>query len=113
MRVHQNDCDKDTGNPIPGAFRNRPKDNPQSGMSTDWEKYASPQDTRNRGAKAATEYAVLGLSVAEIRRIPNQVVEHTPIPTNRSHTDVFGEKTSEVRVRLLKAHRMLIRVGEK
>ena len=45
MRVHKNDLPN--GDIAPGAFKNRPTT--KDGMSTDWEKYATPQETRNRG----------------------------------------------------------------
>lgn len=79
-----------------GALQNR-----DGGMSTDWNKYATPSETRSRGRRPKDEYAVIQMQVGEVRAVPNQVVEHTPIyPTNRAHTEVFGEKDEEVRVLL-------------
>jgi methyl coenzyme M reductase subunit D len=51
-----------------------------------------------------------------VRSIP-QVVSHTPIqdcpelPDNRAHTDVIGEKTVEVRVKLGRIVTWAIRQG--
>ena len=71
-------------------------------MSTDWEKYATANECRNR-AKAPADNAVIRVNAGRIRRIPGQTVEHAPIPENRAHTEVYGDKKSdpEVRVRFL------------
>lgn len=79
-----------------GAFQNH-----DGGMSTDWNKYATPTETRSRGRRPADEYAVVQMQAGKIRAVPGQVVEHNPIyPTNRAHTEVFGEKDEEARVLL-------------
>ena len=75
MRVHKNQLDR-SGEPIPGAFRNRPQST--DGMSTDWEKYATPEECRDRG-RTPSDNAVIQLKVADVRDIPCQIVEHTPI----------------------------------
>ena len=67
-------------------------------MSTDWEKYASAVDTRNRGRRPA-ENGVLSLPVGGVRSLA-QTVEHAPTEANRAHTEVIGEKSDEVRVKL-------------
>lgn len=97
MRVHKNLMDN--GRPMPGAFRNHP-DRTTDGMSTDWKKYSSPQRTRSTARKPPSEYAVIQLNVGDVRQVPRQTVEHTPIyqpesdppEINRAHTDVFGDK---------------------
>lgn len=116
MRVHKNQLDGN-GEPIPGAFRNRPQ--PTDGMSTDWEKYATPEECRGR-ARTPSDNAVIQLKVADVRDIPCQVVEHTPINdplgmppnVNRAHTDVFGDKDTEVRLRYLQIYKTVIRFEE-
>jgi hypothetical protein len=71
-------------------------------MSTDWEKYATPEETRNRATKNSGIYGVVSMVTGEVRKVPNQKVEHTPnYPTNRAHTDVFGDKSSDPEVRVL------------
>ena len=67
-------------------------------MSTDWEKYARPSETRGRG-RVPAENGVVSLSVAGLRLLP-QTVAHTPADANRAHTDVTGDKTAEVRMKL-------------
>ncbi len=67
-------------------------------MSTDWEKYARPSETQGRG-RVPTENGVVSLSVAGLRLLP-QTVEHAPTDANRAHTDVAGDKTAEVRMKL-------------
>lgn len=116
MRVHKNQLDAD-GEPIPGAFRNRPQST--DGMSTDWEMYSSPEECRNR-ARNPVGNAVIQLKVGDVRQIPEQTVEHTPIyqpdaeppNINRAHTDVYGEKDAEVRLKLMRIYRMAIRLEE-
>lgn len=101
-RVHKNDTID--GEPIPGAFRDV-----GTGMSTDWEKYSTPAESRNR-AKIPARVGVVRLMVGEVRRIEPLRVEHTPdYPTNQAHTDVFGQKTSEVRLKLLRGAEWRIR----
>jgi hypothetical protein len=78
-----------------GAYKNH-----NLGMSTDWEKYSTPGQTQQRGRKAAPEYGVVAMFVAEVRLVPGQTVEHEPEPENRAHTEVVGEKDEEVRVLL-------------
>lgn len=67
-------------------------------MSTDWQKYASPIETRGRGVVPA-ENGVVSLLVGGVRSLP-QVVEHSPTDSNRAHADVVGDKTPEVRIKL-------------
>ncbi|MES2460652.1 MAG: hypothetical protein V4671_08705, partial [Armatimonadota bacterium] len=63
------------------------------GMSTNWDKYSTAEEARLGTRKPPEEYAVVRLPVQGIRDLPSQSVAHTPIPQNRSHTDVRGEKT--------------------
>jgi hypothetical protein len=44
------------------------------------------------------------MQVRDVRAIKNQVVEHTPKPLNRAHTDVTGEKDSEARLKFLRIY---------
>lgn len=103
MRVHQNYLDNE-GEPIPGAFRNRPLKT--DGMSTDWERYSTPEQTRLRAPNPMANI-VISLLARAVRSIPNQLVVHTPNAetNNRAHTDVFGEKTVEARERLMRIYR--------
>jgi hypothetical protein len=77
----------------PGVFRNIGR-----GMSADWDKYSTPEQSRQR-AKMPNDNAVVELNVGDVRHIPDQNVEHTPSKKNRSHTDVTGEKDEEVRIK--------------
>jgi hypothetical protein len=87
------------GNFIPGAFRNRPTE--QDGMSTDWERYSTPDQTRNRAAKPANN-GVIEMLAGDVAGVPGQTVVHTPDASrnNRAHTDVFGVKDPEARLKL-------------
>lgn len=89
------------GRVVPGFFKNRP-DEETGAMSTDWSKYATPDDTQQRARKPNVS-GVGRLDVGAVRKIGEdtafqQIVVHTPIqnsptlPDNRAHTDVRGPK---------------------
>jgi hypothetical protein len=93
MRVHRRWFDS-SGDLDPGCFQNHPKQ--AGGMSTDWSRYASPPDTRNRGLRSGpADNAVLTLGVGAVREIPSQIVLHAPLqndadlPDNRAPTEVL------------------------
>ena len=93
MRVHHQWLDPE-GLPAPGAFEDH-----EGSMSTDWEKYSTPQDTLQRALTLARRGVVL-MTAGDVREIPNLRVTHTPAPQNQAHTDVLGEKSAEVRMKL-------------
>jgi hypothetical protein len=119
MRVQKNWLDAN-GEPMPGTFRNHPTRS--DGMSTDWNKYATPEECRLRG-RTPSDNAVIQLMVEDVRKIPEQVVEHTPIYEplsdpplfNRAHTDVFGDKdkNTEVRFHFMKIYSFVIKLDQK
>lgn len=87
------------------AFRNHAGGAQVAGMSTDWDRYATPAKTR-RGAKKRppSDFGVISLSVARVRTVPLQRDEHSPIfndpedpdvPNNPAHTDVLGPKSKD------------------
>jgi hypothetical protein len=90
MRVHKNWFTK--GNINLGVFRNR-----DEGMSTDWSRYSTARASRER-ARTPLDNAVIRMVAGEVRQIPGQRLQHSPIPENRSHTDVQGEKDEEARL---------------
>ncbi len=93
------------GNPIPGAFKDR-----EGAMSADWEKYSTPKETKNR-ARTPDDNGVVEMNVKDIRNIPNQTVEHSPIPDiNRSHTNIIGEKDEEVRLKFRRISNWVITI---
>jgi hypothetical protein len=104
MRVHkQNFCAK-YPTFSPGVFVNR-----GGGMSTDWSKYSTPSETRNRG-KVPKDNAIIRMLASDVGNIEGQTVIHTPdIPNrNRSHTDVIGEKDVEVRLKFSRISKDII-----
>ena len=107
MRVHR--VFEVDGELQPGVFRDHPPKGEDRAMSTDWSKYATPEETLRR-AKVPSDNGVIGMVVGEVREIPGLKVEHSPLPENRSHTDIFGKKDPEVRLRLLRICRWMIRV---
>lgn len=91
---------KKTGEVSPTFFKNVMDPlTGHSGMSTDWSRYSSPEETRSR-AKDPAINGVIEMTAVDVRAIPEQTVEHTPIQNNpnpkikdnHSHTDVFGSK---------------------
>ena len=92
MRVHRGFVRN--GVPAPGVFRDHGK-----GMSTDWEKYSTPEQTKNR-AKKPDENGVVRMNAGKVRSIPLEV-DHAPVTDNRAHTEVIGDKKAPmVRVKL-------------
>jgi len=91
MRIHA--CYIKLGEPI-GAFRDI-----EGGMSADWEKYSTAQEARDR-ARNPSQNGIVKLNARKIRDLQGMSVEHTPEPINRAHSEVFGEKTPEIRLKL-------------
>jgi hypothetical protein len=91
----------------PAAFSNRPKGS--NSMSVDWEKYATPGETRAR-ARKPHENAVVQFEVGKVRALPGQAVEHSPDQEtgNRAHSDVIGEKSAEVRTQLSRIYELIV-----
>lgn len=102
MRVHVNHLDRESI--IPGVFRDHNGD-----MSTDWNKYSTAEETRRRGRKGPEEYGVISLAVEQVRSVSRLTVVHTPLDQNRAHTDVHGEKDTEVRIKLLRSYKWEIK----
>ena len=98
------------GELLPGVFRQQ-----GDGMSVDWEKYAKPEDTRNRAAKPL-ENAVIAANVGTIREIHNLQVQHAPDHEreNRAHSNVAGlpprntPELVEVRIKLLRVSTVVL-----
>jgi hypothetical protein len=66
------------GELMPGVFQDQ-----QGGMSTDWEKYSTAEQSRNR-CKIPGDNAIIKLSVAGIRSIEKLAVVHEPLPDNQA-----------------------------
>lgn len=99
LRVHQNNL-KPRGELHAGIFREH-----NSGMSTDWSKYATPKETRQRAVSSPAELnGVVSLRVGGVRALEGLTVQHDPLPTNRAHTEVHGG------AELVKARVMLLRI---
>lgn len=62
------------GSVLPGVFRDR-----AGAMSTDWMKYSTPVETRNR-AKVPTDNAVVSFAVGDLRQKARMIVRHSPDP---------------------------------
>ena len=108
MRAHET-CFRD-GNLQPGVFTS--KQGP--GMSVDWDKYSSKEQTRQR-AKNPAKNAVISLSVGGIRKIDKLDVAHRPEPGNQAHSEVdlpTNEELTEVRVKLRRLAQIVIPLAQ-
>ncbi len=86
----------------PGVFRAQ-----GTGMSVNWEKYASAEETRKQSRREPEDNAVIRLLAGDIREIESLSLKHTPEPENRAHSEVFGlptagEEQTEKRLLLLR-----------
>jgi hypothetical protein len=95
LRVHRNYFLD--GELQPGVFRDH-----GDGMSTHWSKYCTSASAARMFARHPADNGVVSLLVGAVRATP-LIVAHTPVqdPPDRSHADVIGLKTAEVRLRLL------------
>ena len=108
MRIHKNNYRDDEILPV--CFKNN-----DGGMSTDWSKYSTPKQTQNRVSNYGRDpknYGVVNLHVDSVRKVKDQIVDHTPDDDNQSHTDVLGEKPEEVRLLLRRISNWKIPVPE-
>jgi hypothetical protein len=83
---------------IPGAFQSK-----IDGMSTDWDKYSTPQQSLAL-SKNPADNGIVKFSVGLIRQQPSMDVEHDPQLYNRAHSLIHGvpEKGElKTKVRLL------------
>jgi hypothetical protein len=81
----------------PSVFRAQ-----QGGMSVNWSKYATAEETKQQ-ARNPAENAVLSLLAGGVRKIKDLNVTHTPTPSNRAHSEILlpTEDSGLTEVRLL------------
>jgi hypothetical protein len=82
----------------PGIFREQGQ-----AMSTDWEKYSTPNDSRSRAAQPSRN-GIVALLAGDVQSI-GMSVDHTPDEkrNNRAHTSIYGldvERTKKVKLRV-------------
>ena len=81
-------------------------------MSVDWEKYSTPEETRQRCSQPL-QNAIISLPVSEVRGISGLDVKHAPRlapePLNRAHSNVLGIPASGVQ--LTKTRALLLDVS--
>ena len=97
MRAHKTRIKN--GLPTPSAFA--PKGNGR--LSVEWEKYATPEQTRLRG-KVPEDNAVVQMVTGQIRGIREDLdVEHVPLETNQAHSEINIplDHVEQTQVRLL------------
>jgi len=107
FRVHKTYID-DEGEVNVGVFKEQEEGN-QKSMSTDWEKYSTPEDSRNRARKPNLN-GIVHFIAGNLRNLTLSVTHspidpNPPIKANQAHTDVKGNKIpiedDEIRVKLL------------
>jgi len=76
--------------------------NPEIGMSIDWAKYTTAKKSVNSSKNPKVWVKVAVLIAKNIRDIKPLEIEHTPYH-KQEHATVWGEKTTEIRMKLLKA----------
>jgi len=85
--------------------------NVEEGLSFDWSKYSSPQDTlKRRKGNSLKENGIIQLNLGKLRTNIIQfnlpiTIEHAPLPENQSHTLLLGitrYNTAKIRRKLSK-----------
>lgn len=96
LRIHKNNI-RDAC-PLSIAFMNH-GEGAQEGMSTDWSRYSTPQETLSRvlAARPTWSGGVIQMIVGEVRKIPEQIVQHAPFSDNPAHTNIKGRKETRER----------------
>lgn len=88
------------------------KDN--NGISTDWNKYSSPEESRQR-ALDPEKNGIIQVKVESVRQFQNLTINHTPLPSNRAHTTINGlkdykkEDQTDIRKRLARLATWIIK----
>lgn len=72
---------------IPGAFQER-GDGAERGMSTDWDKYSTVEETLQR-SKVPGDNGIAQFHVEAVRAIGLEI-SHAPIVDNRAHSHIKG-----------------------
>ena len=95
--VHENEYQDEVLSP--NVFRNK-----GLGMSGDWNKYSTPQATRNRVANYGRDpfdFGVISLFVKSVRAIDSQTVDHDPKNHNQAHSEIRGVKSEMILLEFL------------
>jgi hypothetical protein len=113
IRVHKQNITKDGAIRL-AAFSDQKDpsvpDDPGA-LSSSWKKYCETPELARAKARRPIDNGVAGASAGEIRKVP-QMVEHKPFVDDQAHTNICGEKTTDVRVALLKAFEWCLKIGE-
>jgi len=108
-RIHKTKIDPDEPHEkrkiMPMAFDPQPQGSTQ--MSTDWNKYATPEESRNR-AKVPSDNGIVSFLVERINNAPYPLnVKHDPVLSepfsNKAHTivyDVPPRKKNDIGLRM-------------
>jgi hypothetical protein len=103
-RVHQTYRTK-SGGAAPSAFVGKRNASGMFEFSADWCHYSTPQETRDRATRNPHLNGVYEVMVCELRRIPGESVQHSPVQNipgladNRAHSDVIGPDHEDPQVK--------------
>jgi hypothetical protein len=115
-RIHKKEVRN--GKVPPGSFSEK-GEGTEKGMSTDWSKYATPEEALNRPTERYPEgdrtktHGIISLNVGKVREIDNIIVVHAPLFENVAHTHIKGippqdPSKTEVRSKLARIYRFEI-----
>jgi hypothetical protein len=81
------------------------------GMSVDWAKYSTPQQTKMRAIYSKGKHKIGEFIAGEVRQVPQTVLHQPtsipPDPPNQAHSEVIGIKTDRVQMKLLEICKIL------
>lgn len=77
-------------------------------MSVDWNRYSTPEESRDR-ARVPADNGIVSLGVGRVREVLPLEVSHAPLDANRAHSLVIGEKNERVRLQLSRRYRWEMR----
>jgi hypothetical protein len=100
------------GEVVPGAFQER-GEGAERGMSTDWEKYSTAEETRQH-SKIPADNGIAAFLAGAVRAIDLEV-SHAPLPDNRAHSHVKGiphegQLKTQARLKLKRIFQWQVRV---
>lgn len=96
-RIHVKNGIDANGIPKPNAFRQIGK-GVSRGLSCDWGKYSTPEETLARGKQGPEQYCVVKF-VAGPLRVKGLEVSHQPMDDNRGHSNIRWDDKDNTKYR--------------
>lgn len=89
----------------PSAFTDK-----GNGMSMDWQKYSTPEESQIR-SKVKADNGIVSFSASAIRSLNLNLI-HSPSKTNRAHSEAIGKKEPQIRVELARMATWQIKISK-